>query len=327
MFPSFARWLSLALICALPLTVGSLQAQDAPPIDASKLLEGLQKLEEQNEEATQEGAESLQALFRNSAGNFGAARDLYYQCRRVLDFEGEGRESIKFREWEDKFEADMEKSDRENEFAALLSLHLRYLVLSLQRAKAQNPDEVAALMPQLKAFAEEVAAFSTEYEGRGRGEVGKVFQELWERPITASPFLRAQNAGNFVGEIEPWEPVVSNYAGMFEKVLLPFWRQGRDTQAIAYWDMRLAILEQRLAEIELAVEKQRLAGIARPELHWNKAKEYTLIGQPNRGVLAMYEVVRANPNHPEFEDWVTEIRNMLQPKPAPSEGNTATAAP
>jgi len=325
MFPPLARWFSFAILCTFSLTS---MAQDAPPIDASKLLESLQKLEQQNEEATEEGAESLENLFRKSAGNFGAARDLYYQCRRVLDFEGEGRESMKFREWEDKFEADMEKSDREQEFAALLNLHLRYLVLSLRRARLQeDPEAVAALMPELKAFAEEIAASSTQYEGRGRGEVGRVFQELWERPISASPFLRAQNAGNFVGEIEAWEPVVSNYQGMFEKVLLPYWRKNRDTQAIAYWEMRLAILEQRLAEIELAVEKQRLAGIARPELHWNKAKEYTLIGQPNRGVLAMFEVVRANPNHPEFEDWVTEIRNLLQPKPAQTEGTAATASP
>ncbi len=317
------RWFAPCLI----ITLSSLaKAQDAAPVDAARVLQSLEELRQANAEAIRKGAESYESQFRSASQDARAAVELYYQSRRVLDFEGQGRESGKFREWENNFSENLKESGTDSYFQPLLQMHLHYLVLSLKRSRLKNPAEIDALMPELQKYARDAALFNRNLPPRGRGEANRVFDELWTRPIGASPFLRAQNATQFVSDHKDWEPVPSNFEGMYERALLPYYRRRQDPAALEYWDMRLALVDDRLNNATLAIDKQRMASIERPAIQWQRAKELVLIGQPNRGVLAMYQVARDFPQHPDFNNWVREIRNILQPPPPESATESPPAA-
>ena len=287
-------------------------------MDPNEILRMIDALEKQRLGATSQGAAGLVEQFRNAASSDAAAKDFFYQTKMALDFVGQSQENREFRDWRELFEKSLEASDQARIFPAVVRLHLEYLALSITRARAQSPEEIAPVMVGLEGFASRVAAASAGTQPVGdRGESGRVIRELWQEPITSSPFLRVVNAQQFVANIKDWEMLVSNYAGMYEKSLLTFWRAGKNPKAVEYWDIRLSLLDDRLSKTQLSSAQGRIAGVERPALEWSRAEELAQIGQQNRAVLSKIEIMKRNPNHPDFEKWVQNVRNTLKP-PAPT---------
>lgn len=298
--------LLLAIFC-LPICHG----QSAAQFDTEKLLEELEKLEAQNAEAMARGVEALEEQFRAAAQNSMKARNLYYQSRRLVDFEGKGMESLKFREWEQKFEEALSQEDQEEAFEQILQMHLTWLAMTMRRHRLSE-EEIPSIIPDVERYAQGVANFSREYEEGGRGEARNVLNELWKRSVAGSSFLRAHNADQYLSGLKEWELVPSNYQGIYEQTLLPYWREQQNPKALEYWAMRISLLEEAIANSDLELVKQRMSSIERPQLLWQRANEYVEIGQPTQGILAMYEVLKANPNHPDFKEWIETIRGLVE---------------
>ena len=54
-------------------------------------------------------------------------------------------------------------------------------------------------------------------------------------------------------------------------------------------------------------------------------KDVILLGQKNRGITEIFQLVQTYPQHPQFKEWVKALRDLLKPAPAPTPGEAAPA--
>jgi hypothetical protein len=94
-----------------------------------------------------------------------------------------------------------------------------------------------------------------------------------------------------------------------------------------YWDMKLKKEADAATRSKLSFEVDKFNTLRRPALLWNRAQEYTYLGQKNRAVTEMFNQIKTYPNHPDASDWVTALEAMLAPQPAPEAAPAPAPAP
>ena len=62
--------------------------------------------------------------------------------------------------------------------------------------------------------------------------------------------------------------------------------------------------------------------VRRPSLLWGRAEDELAIGNANQAVADMLAIIKANPDHPDFEKWATELEGIVSAKAEPA-GDTA----
>ena len=66
----------------------------------------------------------------------------------------------------------------------------------------------------------------------------------------------------------------------------------------------------------LMLLEEKFAKERRPVLLWSRAQEYFLLGQRNRGIAEMFQVLRTFPQHPALGEWISALESQLNPPPA-----------
>jgi predicted Zn-dependent protease len=288
----------------------ALHAQDAPPVNADELLQSLEKLRSTQESTLQTSFSRIIQTFRQGASSPTAAWELYQEAVKATRFTGLTRDNSQFRDWKKREE---DKLDDPN-FRKAIQVHLLYLAISLQHAGgAELKDTVAAL-----------AQYASSYPRIEMDSRNREMAALLNEPITSGVFVRRNGLELYLTRLKDWEMVPSNVDGMFEKVVLPYWREQKDPKAVAYWEERINREAERVKGADLVFPREHFENVRRPVLLWNRAQEMVKVGMPNRAAVEMYNVLKNYPSHPNFSSWADELKNLL--KPAPSENAASTAA-
>jgi hypothetical protein len=144
-------------------------------------------------------------------------------------------------------------------------------------------------------------------------------------PANPANAANAANAGP-----GSWEFTPGNVDGIYNNIILPEYRATKDPRLLEYWDMILKRETDRAAEKKLDVDQRDWAQIKRPSILWGRAQDVYLLGQRNRAVGDMFNIVKTFPQHPEAPGWITQIESMLMsasaPAPAASTVPTVPAA-
>ncbi len=276
--------------------------------DAVKLLEELRTIKKGAEAAREAEAEKNIRVLREAARDDASALNAYKQAVRGVEFAGVVRETRQWQDWEEQNEPRL----RDRDFRASLRAVLEYLALSVD-AQASSIEDVA---PRLQRFAEMVfehpewtEPFQVEDEqGRRRGQPRQ------------SPLMESSNQSVFVKwlRLEPllktgkdWEDVPGNAEGIYEKSILPLWRETKNPALIDYWTARM--------EREAAVAKESGRDQARlrfeqetlPQLRWARAKDLAVLGRTSEAVNEMIGILRTHQAHPQFDRWAEELTALL----------------
>ena len=108
--------------------------------------------------------------------------------------------------------------------------------------------------------------------------------------------------------------VPANVDEMFTKIILPALRLKKDPTAVDYWTRKIEMESASSAKAKRTFDAERFAKFRKPTLLWNRAKEFYLIGQKNRGFTEMFAVVKAYPTHPDAEGWAGQLEQLIGKK-------------
>ncbi len=123
-----------------------------------------------------------------------------------------------------------------------------------------------------------------------------------------------------------WEFVPGNIEGIYGSIILPEFRASKDPRLLEYWDLRIKLETERVTEAKLDVEQRDWAQIKRPNLLWSRAQDVLLLGQKNRAITEMFNLVKTHPQHPNVTGWISAIEGILAAAAAPAV-SPAPAAP
>ena len=130
-----------------------------------------------------------------------------------------------------------------------------------------------------------------------------------------------------------WENGPGNVNGIFQTIILPEFRAKKDPRLLEYWDMVLKKETERMADRTLDVEVREWTMERRPKLLWQRTQDVLLLGQRNRAIGEMFNIVKSFPYHPDAAGWLDQLETTLVPNaepvaaPAPSTGTVPPPVP
>jgi ATP-dependent Clp protease adaptor protein ClpS len=328
---------SILPICTflIALVPFALAQQDAPPPDVAQILQALKALREQQAQQVKQSKGKLLQDVQAAAASPTAASAAWVEAVRQTQFEGAEREGAQFRDWRDRDGAAL--SEPQVQRAA--QLYFRWLGLTLQRSAGtpardmlsqvvQYTKDAAADEAAMEEFGEraqkEKDLAQSKLHGNRKDKSGdddrtkRVHDQILGRPLTGSPPVKAMRADEMI-KVEGWEMTPGNVAGIFKATILPELRAMKDPRVLEYWDMQLK-KEAEAVKNKPTFDQERFARDRRPILLWSRAQEFMHLGQKNRAVGEMFQVIRTNPQHPNLVGWISEMEQLLAPPVAAPTG-------
>lgn len=299
----------LAAAALLVSIAPQLNAQDAPALNTEQVRRELDKLEADRTQASSARlARQLAALKPGAEGGSASAR-LYQEAVEAVDFQGRREPGQTPAEWR-KANADLLRS------AALqqaVQFHVRYLILGLQYAaelrRGGDPDLANTSWDYSRDLA---AALLQKDLANPPGPA----RDLLFKPASQGVFARWLVLEDWLPSGDAWEGAPGNLAGILEKNVRPHWRKTSDPRLIGTWDLQLEFEAARITEKGLDTAADRFNNHDRPRLLFARARDRAAIGQPNRAVADVMQLLRDYPVHPDAAKWTEFVRTQLPPAPA-----------
>ena len=291
----------------LSLSVLRAQQQDVSTPNAESILKEIEGLEQKQKQGKITQRNTLIKQIQNAASSAQAATAFYTQAVEDVQFKGKKDKVEAFIAWK-KSHVDLLRS---KEMQTALLLHLKYLLMSLQRRDMENPE---TLLPAVNAYLNELISYedliSSQYppsdETRG----------LLDRPVGQTVIAQWLPLGEWLPDDATWESRPGNVPGILEKNIRTVMRGKKDPQLIQTWDLEMNVEAARITAGRSEHKADQFNTVTRPRLQFKQAQDMVLIGQPNRGLTAMIALVRQNPQHPDFAIWVARIRELIKPASA-----------
>jgi len=315
----------LCMVCAL---CSPACAQDASPVDIKELVTVLKQIKEKRALAEKATASRVVQDFCAAASSNAAAIAFYEQAVGATQFDGKMHDRAEFQTWM-KDQADKLKSDAMQNAARL---HLNYLLLTLQRAGGATTKQLeSALMAHMAAVIAAGAGDDAIIARRDRAQTLKdagfnkqprgarpaaqepLFwdQELIKQGVDGSIFVKWYGISKMFTNLTDWENSPGNLDGMYQKTLLPYFRQNMDPRVIAYWDKKIQDEGHKAASSSLSFKIDQFNLVRRPQLLWKRAQDLIAIGQRNRGLSEMISLVKNYPDHQDLPDWISTLEGLL----------------
>lgn len=346
--PRFSAAVAMAFATAIATPLQA--AEDAPPVDMAQILTALKALKDQ--QVQQSKSQKLRALqdVTAAASNPARAAEIWEDAVRATQFAGASKEGAQFREWKDNEGSAL----RSKEVATALRLHFNWLALTLQRsagtplrellpAIVQHTKEATAAKVMIDQFVENMKrereiATSGKHGARDRKNndeaIKKLYEQVASRPVNNSivtQWLRIEPLVNDVSQAKDkgqgWEMSASNVDGIFNAIVLPELRAQKDPRVLEYWDMKLRTGAEEATRNKLEFEAGKFNTVTRPQLLWQRAQDMALIGQKNRAISEMFNLVKTYPAHPNATAWVSSLEQLLSEAMAPAPAPTAPQTP
>lgn len=310
------------LLAARPLPG---QQQDAPAVDPNTILRDLDQLEEKQKQAIQSARSTALSQLKAAAASGTAAVGFYVNAVEAMQFDGVKGQGAAFSNWKSS------KADifRAKELQTVLLLHLKYLVLSLERKGFDKPE---LFVPPSLAYVNELIGVDKMFLDQDKfikesndkaavavqKEIVKIKDDLLGKSLQESIFVKWFRLELPKGE--DWELVPGNIPGILEKNIRMVLRKAKDPRIIETWELEMKVLADRVTFGRLEQQASQFNTVTRPRLQFSRANDMVEVGQKNRAINEIYGMVKTYPQHPDFDKWVQRLRELLKPavQPAPS---------
>lgn len=294
--------------CALAATLLPVYAErDAAPINTEQILKEVDQLEAKQKDQLLESKNEMVNTLQNAFKSGPAASRLYEKAVESTQFKGLKDKSQAFLDWKKKNEALL----RSQEMETVLQLHLRYLVLSLHRANAENDSDL--VNPSLTYINDLSKTLSNQAKGIRFPPEAKV---LLDQPLTDSIFTKWMLLGPYLPKENDWELNPGNIDGIFEKNIRQPLRKASSPLLVGTWDLQIKIQADRITLGRLDYEADKFYTVTQPSTLFSRANDMILVGLKNKGCSEILQLLRSHPEHPDFPQWAEKIRQVLSSPPA-----------
>ncbi len=331
------------------ISAGLLRAEPASPAVAQQILQELDKIETDRDAIMQRGWRAASAAVSAAAQSRESAIDLYEEALRQTQFAGTSRESAEWREWKDGDGTRL----RSTPSGKALLYHLQYMKLTMRRAFGEKVPAllsdvigyVAALQKEIESIVPDKSlkeSIERAQRASDRKRAQQLREEMNERQFAAG-LLKTDVGGSVIakylgidgeiGKAEKWPKQPGDLNAILDQVVLPELRETRDPRLFSFWDDKMKRSADKALEGGTDFERARYETINYPALVWERAQDYLLFGDQSRALTDMLAAIRANPAHPQADDWIAKLRAQLgsaAPKtsePAPAPDASPSAAP
>ncbi len=286
-------------------TLSSLSAQqDGPPINVDSVLRELAALEDKQKQTHQQALASAINTLRPGSGGGSSASNLYQSAVEATRFEGLRDKVSAFIDWK-KQNSDLLRS---SEMQAALGLHIRYLLLSIQRSQAEDGKEF--VQPSLD-YVDDLRRLLDSLDKMDK--VPDQIRDLLNKGINDSLFTKWLRLGPWLPGAKDWEANPGNLSGILEKNVRTVFREEKSPKVIDTWDYEMQFEAARVTTGRLAHAADSFNTVNRPKMEFSRANDMILSGQKNRGTAEILTLVRTYPTHPDFGTWVARLKELLTP--------------
>ena len=280
------------------------QQQDVAPPNVETLLKEIDALELKQKQGKQSARNALISQIQSASLNGAAAANLYTQAIEEVQFKGKKDKVEAFTAWK-KAHADLLRS---KEMQTALLLHLKYLLMALQRKDLEKP---ATQLPSVMAYVKDLVA--SEEDFANQKPQNDETKALLNKPLNQSIFSQWLRLGEWLPNEKTWEMQPGNVAGILEKNVRTILREQKDPQLIGTWDLEMQFEADRITTGRSEYQADQFNAVTRPRMQFKQALDLVTIGQPNRALTEMIKLVRENPGHQDFPVWVGKIRELVKP--------------
>lgn len=321
------------------------QSSDAPPVDANQLLQALRQFREQNETSVKtRRSTGYQQVMAAAASNEKAAA-AWADAVLAVQFAGVDHQTAAVRDWQQ----DEGQALRTKEASNAARLHLQWLGLTIQHASGAETKQllnniieftrqVQADADMIEKVAEQIDKARDRTPGGRRAPANKeiaddtravkLHDSIMKMSVVNGPMAKRLQIVELLGEGggrkkkgdgdegPGWEPVPGNVDGIYRSIILPEFRASKDPRLLEYWDMVLKRDAERIQPDMPDYQERQLTQVRRPTLLWSRAQDIMVLGQRNRAVTEMFNIIKTYPQHPDAAQWMTQLEGLLAP-PAP----------
>jgi len=300
-FPS----LSLVALFFLTLFTALAQSSDFDSSKAAQILQELDQLETKQKEILRSSRMKAITILQGALHNSSSATRLYENAVEKLKFQGLKGEAQAFDDWKKKNANLLGSKEMEN----ALRLHLRYLVLSLERGGTEKGEDFAN--PSL-TYAVELE--NVLLEQAKTGNLSPEIKSLLERSIAESIFTKSMALSNWLPKDKDWEMKPGDFDGILEKNVRPFFRALKNPVLIQTWDMQMKFQAERITRGRLEHEADSYNSVTLPKVVFSRANDMLILGQNDQGCAQILQLIRTHAEHQDFPQWVSRVREILNSK-------------
>lgn len=282
------------------------QQQDAPAPNVEAILKEIEALELKQKQGKLATRNALFGQIQSAAINGAAASSFYAQAVEDVQFEGKKDKAEAFAAWK-KSHSDLLRS---KEMQTALLLHLKYLIMALQRKDLEKPE---TQLPAVMAYLNELIASDDLFADQK--PPNDETKALLNKPLNQSVFSQWLRLGEWLPDEKTWESQPGNVAGILEKNVRTIMREKKDPQLIQTWDTEMKVVANRITTGRSDHQADQFNTVTRPRLQFKQSQDMIAIGQPNRALTQMIMLVRTYPGHQDFPIWVGKIRELVTPAP------------
>lgn len=313
---------ALAMGTALfPLLAVSLPAQDLPPPqNPSVLLGELDQLAKGSTTVEQRRRNEAISRIQAAASSPSASLELYLAALDATKFSDK---HLDFLEWKKKNQELLRHASYQN----AAQLQLCYLLLGLRRSEQHD---ALAQVPETLSYLDSLKRLHFLEENRPAPAVQKKMQappppsdtvvpeaaDLIRKPLSGYPVVQwLQIADLLPGK--SFEGTAGNYTEILQKNVKEPLRDKKDPRLPEVWDLQIST-ESMIADSADSQKSETFKTSRLPDLIFGKFKDTAAIGQPNRALNGMMQLIRTYPANPSAPQWIETARGMITNAPAPA---------
>jgi hypothetical protein len=291
------------------------QQQDVAPPNVESIIKEIEALELKQKQGKVSERNALLGAIQSAAASGSAAANFYTQAVEEVNFKGKKDKVEASIAWK-KSHADLLRS---KEMQTALLLHLKYLLLALQRKDLEKPE---TQLPAVMAYLNELIACDDLFADQK--PPNEETRGLLAKPLNQSVFAQWLRLGEWLPDDKTWEGQPGNVPGILEKNVRSVMRVQKDPALVQTWDLEMKVEAARITTGRSEHQADQFNAVNRPRLQFKQAQDMIVAGQPNRALAQMITLVRTSPAHQDFPTWVAKIREMVKsvsaqtsPSPAP----------
>ena len=351
------RFLIPSIIAALSVPAFS-QLNDVAPVDLKQVLTGLRQFKEQNETGLKARRNNAYKQVTTAAASIASAAEFWMNAVLAVQFAGVDHQATAVKDWKQAEGEGLKSAVGAN----AARLHLVWLGLTMQHsAGAETKQLLPAIIDFTRQIEADEAAVGRVAEQIDKAKAGgaqkktaagkalaeethakKMHDSILRTPVSNSVVAQSLQLADLLGEAgkrrkkgdeaeaASWEPVPGNVKGIYNAIILPEFRETKDPRLMEYWDMMLRKGQESIYAGMPAFEERQWTQVNKPLMQWERAQDMLLIGLRNRAVTEMFNLIKANPQHPEAANWIGQLEQMLQPSisaPGATIQGSGTVAP
>ncbi|MCX6971686.1 MAG: hypothetical protein NTV93_16235 [Verrucomicrobia bacterium] len=280
------------------------QQQDVAPPNVDSIIKEIEALELKQKQGKISERNALLGAIQSAAASGPAAANFYTQAVEEVNFKGKKDKVEAFIGWK-KSHSDLLRT---KEMQTALLLHLKYLLLALQRKELEKPE---TQLPAVMAYLNELIACDDLFADQK--PPNDETRNLLAQPLNQSVFAQWLRLGEWLPDDKTWEGRPGNISGILEKNVRSVMRDTKDPQLIQTWDLEMKVEAARITTGRSDHQADQFNAVNRPRLQFKQAQDMIIVGQPNRALAQMITLVRTSPSHPDFATWVAKIRELVKP--------------